>query len=259
MLWDPLGRSVWKGMYRIASKNVRDFLTQNQKDPWFFVKRQVFCSFPVFVFIFLPLIPGGGFLWDWIFHLYGASALFLLFGLLLLLSGWNYAMISASKDDIIGASLAGAFGWEYFGHPIGLHWSQMKQKFPKVFDKGNRKRVLSHQFWGNFQGTDFWLGAFAFTTDRGKGRSVRTTSTSQQVIILNLKNKEFDGVLKEDDSFTFYGQGHVGIVVCKNVFFDDLSRSIILLNKTTKKNKKFIDQKMCSVIRFKDTVLDSFS
>jgi hypothetical protein len=182
-VWDPAGGILDKEKFSVMWSEV-----QAQHDDF---KNPQSAFWKLHRFYQLLAMGVAGFIFLVAFEFKEIKALGLLFfpAIILMFSRRNILRL---QKDLVKGQLASNNGWVYNPVEDPVHWQKMADKYPVLFDKGNRGRNFSDEFWGKLKTSvsehDFYFGIFHYAK-QPKSSDRDTRHFYKSVFALRLEKK----------------------------------------------------------------------
>ncbi|QQS59109.1 hypothetical protein IPN35_06020 [Candidatus Peregrinibacteria bacterium] len=192
--WDIIGEKITDGRFASSRKMLEEKLESYQKNPMSIRRNTILFALPALItilaVIFHPSIIG---------TLLNASdvdddgtgiyLLILPFVPIVLYIGY----VLRVQRRLIKMLVAKTRNWVFSPDDRRERWQGLVQKYPEIFQKGNKDQNVQEEFWGSifYEGKEmrFWMGVFEYVVESNSRKSRSRTKHLNTVFALPLNKK----------------------------------------------------------------------
>jgi hypothetical protein len=178
--WDPTGETVTNERFKLQRKEIEEKYDAYLKNPGIPRRNLLIFSLPAIATVLLLIFRPQSL--NLVSQIDDGQ------GLLFLLLPFVPAIIYIShvfkvQRRLIKLAIAADYHWVFCPEERPQKWQMLKDKYPELFQKGNKDQTILDEIWGDFESngetTPFWAAIFQYVieTRDSKGRRNRKTIT----------------------------------------------------------------------------------
>ncbi len=169
--WDPFYKKITEFSDKKSDKLTQKLLYYHD-NPHIPIRNLILCALPGIIclglFVFSPQLLTK------ILNLTPDLAIFIVF-ISFMPVFFYYGYIHSLERDLVKIMVAQKQNWKYNTQENRTRWQKAVQNFPEFFRRGNNGQNLQDEFWGKFQGQDFYQAVFQYKVkSHGKNKSNHT-------------------------------------------------------------------------------------